>query len=146
MRAMREHVRPPRFLRTGERGYCPQKEVLMNTAQELKSGTQEAVTFGEKVVYTEEFLQAWQDLPSQKQQIIRNKVGLLIANPRQHSHKVHRLKRADSDVWECYLIRRFPHRLLFQRQGDKILLVQMGSHRVVDRCHVTRFEGKTKTA
>ncbi len=121
------------------------KGVLVKDMQDPKGGTQESINFGERVVYTEEFLRVWQNLPAQKQQIVRKKVELLIVNPRHHSLKAHRLKRADSDVWECYLSNRFPHRLLFRYQGDKILLVQMGSHRVVDRCHVTRFEGKTAT-
>jgi nucleoside phosphorylase/mRNA-degrading endonuclease RelE of RelBE toxin-antitoxin system len=112
-------------------------------AQRPRGNSQEVVNFGERVLYTEEFLQVWRNLPPQKQQIVRQKVGLLITNPRHHSLKAHRLKRADGELWECYLIRRFPHRLLFRYQGDKILLVQMGSHRVVDRVHVTRFEGKT---
>jgi mRNA-degrading endonuclease RelE of RelBE toxin-antitoxin system len=117
----------------------------MKNAQEPNGSTQKAVHFGERVLYTEEFFQVWQSLPSQKQRIVRKKVGLLIANPGHPSLKVHRLKRADSEVWECYLINSFPQRLLFQRQGYKILLVQMGGHQVVDRCHVTRFEGKSPT-
>jgi mRNA-degrading endonuclease RelE of RelBE toxin-antitoxin system len=118
----------------------------MNDPQDSKDNTQETVVnFGERVLYTEEFLQVWQSLPPQKQRIVRSKVELLIANPGHRSLKVHRLKRADSEVWECYLINRFPHRLLFQRHDDKILLVQMGSHRVVNRCHKTRFGGKTAT-
>lgn len=111
----------------------------MKDAQDSKDNTQGTVNFGKRVLYTEEFLQVWRGLPLQKQQIVRKKVRLLIANPGHPSLKVHRLKRADSEVWECYLIRRFPHRLLFQRQGDNILLVQMGSHRLVDRCHETKF-------
>ena len=111
----------------------------MKDAQDSKDNTQGTVNFGKRVLYTEEFLQVWRGLPLQKQQIVRKKVRLLIANPGHPSLKVHRLKRTDSEVWECYLIRRFPHRLLFQRQGDKILLVQMGSHRLVDRCHETKF-------
>jgi mRNA-degrading endonuclease RelE of RelBE toxin-antitoxin system len=117
----------------------------MKDAQDPKDNTQKAVYFGEGVLYTEEFFQMWQSLSPQKQQIVQNKVRLLVANPSHPSLKVHRLKRADSEVWECYLINSFPQRLLFQRQGDKILLVQMGGHQVVDRCHVTRFEGKTAT-
>jgi mRNA-degrading endonuclease RelE of RelBE toxin-antitoxin system len=128
-------------------GFHPQKEELMKDAQDPGIGTQEeAVTFGEKVQYTEEFLQVWRSLPHQKQRIVRKKLELLVANPRHRSLKVHRLQRADSEVWECYLIDSYPHRLLFQYQDDKILLVQMGSHRVINRCHVTRFEGKKATA
>jgi hypothetical protein len=118
----------------------------MEDGQGSKGDTQAFVNFGEMVVYTEEFLQMWQRLSPQKQRIVRKKVGLLIANPGHPSLKVHRLKRADSEVWECYLINSFPQRLLFQRQGNKILLVQMGGHHVVDRCHVTKFGGKTASS
>ena len=114
----------------------------MKDARDSKGDTQKVVSFGKSVLYTDEFLQVWWSLSSQKQRIIEQKVRLLIANPGHPSLKVHRLKRADGDVWECYLIRRFPHRLLFQRQGDKILLVQMGGHRLVDRCHEMKFDGR----
>ena len=114
----------------------------MKDAQDSKGDTQQALNFGKSVLYTNEFLRVWWSLSTQKQRIIGQKVKLLLTNPGHPSLKVHRLKRADSEVWECYLIRRFPHRLLFQRQGDKILLVQMGGHRLVDRCHEMKFEGR----
>lgn len=99
----------------------------MKDIRDPKSNTEESVHFGKRVLYTEEFLQVWKSLPLQKQRIVRKKVGLLLANPGHPSLKVHRLRRADSEVWECFLIGSFPHRLLFQRQGDKILLVHMGN-------------------
>lgn len=98
--------------------------------------------FGDQVLYTEEFLTVWFKLPSQKQRIIHKKVDLLVTNPRHPSLQVHRLKRADRAVWDCYLIDSWPHRLLFMYLEGKILLVQMGSHRVVNRCHATKFDGK----
>jgi mRNA-degrading endonuclease YafQ of YafQ-DinJ toxin-antitoxin module len=116
----------------------------MEDGQNSKGDARRMLNFGDRVVYTEEFLQVWQHLSRQKQRIVRKKIALLVADPRHPSLKVHRLKRANSEVWECYLIDSFPQRLLFQRQGDKILLVRMGGHHVVDRCHTTKFGGKSR--
>ena len=118
----------------------------MKDANEPQKDGHEAVNFGEKVLYTEAFLLVWRGLPPQKQRIVRKKVALLVANARHPSLKVHRLLRAENDVWECYLIDSWPHRLLFQYQGDTILLVQMGSHRIINRCHQGKFNAKAASA
>jgi mRNA-degrading endonuclease YafQ of YafQ-DinJ toxin-antitoxin module len=101
--------------------------------------THTPVYFGPNVIYTEEFLHRWECLPLQKQEIVRKKVALLATNPAHPSLKTHRLKQANTETWECYLINSYPHRLLYQIQEQNIRLIALGGHNVVDRCHLRDF-------
>ncbi len=94
----------------------------MKDAQDLKSDTQGVVHFGERILYTKEFLQVWQSLPPQKQGIVLKKVSLLMENPDHRSLKVRHLQ---GNLYECYLMDSPPYRLWFEHQGDKIILVQI---------------------
>jgi hypothetical protein len=97
-----------------ENEHHPQKEVQMK----------DTANFGERVLYTEEFLQEWRNLPYQQQQIIQKRVGLLIANPDLRSLNVRRLQ--GKNLYECYLMSNPPYRLWFARQGNEIILMHMG--------------------
>jgi mRNA-degrading endonuclease RelE of RelBE toxin-antitoxin system len=94
--------------------------------------TQEVVNFGERVLYTEEFLQAWRELSHQKQQIVRKKVDLLIANPDHCSLKMRHLQ---GNLYE-YLMDTLPYRLWFGLQGNKIILVRIGSRLVANETSI----------
>jgi len=96
--------------------------------------TQDTVNFGERVLYTEEFLQEWRNLPSQKQQIVQKKVGLLIANPDHRSFKVRRLQ--GKNLYKCYLMGNSPYRLWYVLQGNEIILVHIGIHLVIDEASI----------
>ena len=112
----------------------------MNEANEPKNTMQDEPDFGETIECSAEFLRVWRCLPPQKKRIVTRKIALLAENPRHPSLRSHQLLRADSETWECYLIDSFPHRLLYQYRETKILLVEIGSHKVVNRSHMRRFQ------
>jgi mRNA-degrading endonuclease YafQ of YafQ-DinJ toxin-antitoxin module len=92
---------------------------------------QENIGFGENVVPKEDFLRRWREIGPELQQTVRRKIALLLENRAHPSLKVHRLRKATEDIWVCYISSR--RRLLYQFNGEILLLLDLGSHSVVDR-------------
>ncbi len=82
------------------------------------------------VIPTEPYLQAFVALPDAIQQIVVNKLRLLVNNPAHPSLQAHRL-HSTTDQWCCYITHRV--RLRYRRQRHRCWLLDVGFHRIVDR-------------
>ena len=78
------------------------------------------------------FRQSYAALPEAIRRIAARKIALLSRNPAHPSLKVHRVKRG-TGLWECAIT--FRYRLLFERDGERIRLVEIGPHGVIDHVH-----------
>jgi len=91
---------------------------------------QESINFGENVDTSENFLRRWREISPGLQQVVRRKIALLLENRAHPSLKAHRLRKA-KDTWECYVS--YTYRLLYRFEGERLALLDLGSHSVVDR-------------
>ena len=78
-------------------------------------------------VKSDEFQRAYNHLPERIQKKLKKQLLLFENNPRHPSLHIHRL----NDEWEFYVD--VHYRCLFFREKDEIVLLTIGSHRVVDR-------------
>ena len=78
------------------------------------------------------FRQSYDALPQAIRRIAARKIALLECNPAHPSLKVHRVKRG-TGLWECAIT--FRYRLLFERDGERIRLVEIGPHGLIDHVH-----------
>jgi mRNA-degrading endonuclease YafQ of YafQ-DinJ toxin-antitoxin module len=74
-------------------------------------------------------------LPHAIRRVAERKIALLKENPAHPSLHVHRIKRC-AGLWECAVTGRY--RLLFERDGEQIRLVEVGPHGVIDHVHHRR--------
>lgn len=81
------------------------------------------------VIETERYKTALRDLPAHVQRVVQMKVEFLRCNARHPSLRVHRCFRAPG-LWEAYA--GLNHRLLFRIEGDDVILVNVGKHKIVD--------------
>ena len=97
---------------------------------------QESIDFGENVIPQENFLRRWREISPELQQTVRGKIALLLEDRGHPSLKAHRLRKVRG-IWECYVNN--THRLLYKFKGKKLMLFDLGGHKVVDRCHLRNF-------
>lgn len=90
---------------------------------------------------TKYFKQAFDNLQSQKQRIVKEKIDLLANNPRHPSLNVHRVRRSKSSIWECYIDDSM--RLLYEIQKGILHLWDLGGHAIVDNVHLRTFTEQT---
>jgi|GEM_PF-281542 len=81
------------------------------------------------------FRQSYAALPQAIQQVATRKIALLTQNPAHPSLNVHRVRRARG-LWECAIT--FRYRLLFERDGASIRLIEIGPHTIIDHVHHRR--------
>lgn len=80
-----------------------------------------------EIVVTEEFKEAFTKLPTDIKKKIRKQLRFLQTNPAHPSLKIHKL----NDEWEFYVD--IHYRGFFLREGNKFILLTVGSHKIVDR-------------
>jgi mRNA-degrading endonuclease YafQ of YafQ-DinJ toxin-antitoxin module len=78
------------------------------------------------------FQQAYAGLPQAIRRVAARKIALLATNPAHPSLGVHRVRRC-AGLWECAITSRY--RLLFERTGERLRLVEIGPHGVIDHAH-----------
>ena len=78
-------------------------------------------------VLTNEFKKSYQKLPANIQKKLKKQLKFFAENPKHPSLKTHRL----NDDWEFYVD--IFYRCFFQREGNKIYLLTIGTHKIVDR-------------
>jgi mRNA-degrading endonuclease YafQ of YafQ-DinJ toxin-antitoxin module len=93
--------------------------------------------FGPGVMVTRDFVSCWSRLHSHKQEIVRQKIALLIKSPHHPSLRVHQLYRAGRRIWNCSLSR--TERLIYTRHQRGWTLHFIGSHRIIDTVHIRHF-------
>jgi mRNA-degrading endonuclease YafQ of YafQ-DinJ toxin-antitoxin module len=81
------------------------------------------------------FQASYAALPHAIRRVAARKIALLTENPAHPSLHVHRIKRC-AGLWECAVTGRY--RLLFERDGEQIRLVEVGPHGVIDHVHHRR--------
>lgn len=94
-----------------------------------------------EVLVTKDFESAFRRLLSQKQDIVRRKIAFLVQDTSHPSLKAHRLSRAGQNIWECYIDQ--GSRLLYEMQGQVLVLWRLGGHHIVDRAHLLSFDHST---
>ena len=82
------------------------------------------------LIQTRQYQRAFVALAPPVQQIVTNKLRLLATNPVHPSLQAHRL-RSTTDQWACYITHRV--RLRYRRQRRRCWLLDVGSHRIIDR-------------
>lgn len=107
----------------GNRNPAPEEQ----TMNDAPPPTSAAMTSGFQASYT--------TLPSAIRRVAMRKIALLEQNPAHPSLHVHRVKRRVG-LWECAITGRY--RLLFERDGEQITLVEIGPHGVIDHVHHRR--------
>lgn len=80
-----------------------------------------------ELVVTEEFKEAFSKLPGDIKKKIRKQLRFLQANPAHPSLKIHKL----NGEWEFYVD--IHYRCFFLREGNRFILLTVGSHKIVDR-------------
>lgn len=80
-----------------------------------------------ELVLTKEFKKSYLTIPQDIRKKVKKQIAFLIDNPAHPSLKIHRL----NDEWEFYVD--IHYRCFFLREGAKIILLTVGSHRIVDR-------------
>lgn len=80
-----------------------------------------------EIVVTEEFKKTYSGLPQDIKKKVRKQLRFLGGNPAHPSLKIHRL----NDEWEFYVDMHY--RCFFLRQGRRVTLLTVGSHKIVDR-------------
>jgi len=78
------------------------------------------------------FRESYAALPPAIQQVATRKIALLTQNLAHPSLNVHRVRRAHG-LWECAIT--FRYRLLFERDGASIRLIEIGTHTIIDHVH-----------
>lgn len=81
------------------------------------------------------FQQAYASLPQAIRRVAARKIALLATNPAHPSLSVHRVRRC-AGLWECAITSRY--RLLFERAGERLRLLEIGPHGVIDHSHHRR--------
>lgn len=82
----------------------------------------------QKIITAPSFKKDYQKLPWKIQQKTDKQLHFLSDNPCHPSLKMHRL---NDDFWEFYID--FSYRAVCQRTGEKIELLFVGTHRLIDR-------------
>lgn len=80
-----------------------------------------------ELVVTEEFKEAFSKLPGVIKKKIRKQLRFLQSNPSHPSPKIHKL----NGEWEFYVD--IHYRCFFLREGNRFILLTVGSHKIVDR-------------
>lgn len=92
-----------------------------------------------RMIRTEDFRRAWEQLTPQMRRIVDNKIRLLAEDPAHPSLNSHRLRQARAaDIWVCYIS--VNKRLLYQHKGSTIYLWDVGEHSLVERAHLRSFD------
>jgi superfamily I DNA/RNA helicase/mRNA-degrading endonuclease YafQ of YafQ-DinJ toxin-antitoxin module len=88
---------------------------------------------------TKDFRRAFDDLQTQKQRIVEEKVNLLLNDPRYNSLNAHKAVRARTrtSIWECYIDEGM--RLLYENSKGMMILWYLGGHEIVDDVHMLSF-------
>jgi mRNA-degrading endonuclease YafQ of YafQ-DinJ toxin-antitoxin module len=97
----------------------------------------EQVNFGADIVLTNRFRRNWEYLSVQARRIVATKVALLAENQCHPSLHVHRIRRSDKNIWECYVSATL--RLLYQQREGQLWLWDVGGHAVVERAYLRNF-------
>lgn len=84
------------------------------------------------VAMTPRFHRSYAALPPHLRRIAERKIALLSACPAHPSLKVHRIKRC-AGLWSCAVTDRY--RILFERNGEQLTLIDIGKHAVIDHVH-----------
>ncbi len=84
-----------------------------------------------EIVFTEEFKRIYKKLPEQIKKKFEKQLRFLVSNPKHPSLKIHKL----NGDWEFYVDIRY--RCFFQRSHNKFVLLNIGSHKIVDRYKIT---------
>lgn len=80
-----------------------------------------------EIIITEEFKKAYTELPVDIKKKVKKQLRFLGSNPVHPSLKIHRL----NDEWEFYVD--IHYRCFFLREGGRVTLLTVGSHKIVDR-------------
>lgn len=80
-----------------------------------------------KINFTDEFKKSYEKLPQDIKKKVRKQLKFLQHNPAHPSLKIHKL----NDEWEFYVD--IFYRAFFLREGNKISLLTVGTHKIVDR-------------
>ncbi len=80
-----------------------------------------------EIVLTEEFKKAYKKLPEDIKKKAKKQLKFLNSNPAHPSLRIHKL----NGEWEFYVD--IHYRGLFLREGDKYILLTIGTHKIVDR-------------
>ena len=78
-------------------------------------------------IFTKEFKKSYLELPANIQKKVKKQLKFFEADPKHPSLKIHRL----NDDWEFYVD--IHYRCFFQREGDKIYFLAIGTHKIVDQ-------------
>lgn len=79
------------------------------------------------LVLTAEFKEAYTNLPEAVKKKVKKQLHYLTDNPAHPSLHIHKL----NGEWEFYVD--IFYRCFFLRHGDKIILLTVGTHKLVDR-------------
>ena len=80
-----------------------------------------------EIVFTEELKKSYKRLPQKIQKKFQRQLKFLESNPKHPSLKIHRL----NEEWEFYID--IHYRCFFHIEGNKYILLTVGTHRIVDR-------------
>lgn len=80
-----------------------------------------------EIIITEEFKNAYTELPPDIKKKVKKQLIFLGSNPAHPSLKIHRL----NDEWEFYVD--IHYRCFFLREARRFTLLTVGSHKIVDR-------------
>jgi mRNA-degrading endonuclease RelE of RelBE toxin-antitoxin system len=83
-----------------------------------------------KVRRTDRFKRDYQNLPSDIQRRVDEKLRFLLHDMRYPSLRVHKLRGVEG-LWEFSVTMNY--RVIFQIQGEHYILLAVGPHRLVDR-------------
>ncbi len=78
-------------------------------------------------VFTDEFKRSYQKLSLKIKRKIKKQMRFLKLDIKHPSLNIHKL----NDEWEFYVD--IHYRCFFQRSGNKIFLLTVGSHKIIDR-------------
>ncbi len=80
-----------------------------------------------EIIFTSEFKRSYQKLPDRIRKKVKKQLKFLEMNPKHPSLRIHRL----DGEWEFYVD--MGYRCLFHKEGNKYILLTVGTHRIVDR-------------
>lgn len=99
----------------------------------------------DEALMTRDFDIVLQQFQPRKREIVRNKVNLLLADPRHPSLQAHRMHRLKGQIWDCHVDHSHGGtRLLYEIRDRQLLLWRLGNHDVVDHAHQLLFDPATE--